>query len=182
VAVDDTLGGELVMTHLLAQGHRRISFVNGPARVPQCAARSAGARRALVAAGFDPEDHFTEVELPSATAIAAEEAVPRILAGPRPPTAIMCVSDWVALGVLRALGRRRVAVPDDVAVVGYDDVPYAAELYAPLSSVWQPKYELGRAAAELLLSKAEPDHRCEQITFEPALIVRQSSGALRPTP
>jgi LacI family transcriptional regulator len=177
VAVDDTLGGELVITHLLDRGHRRIAFVNGPTRVPQCAARSAGVRRGLRAAGLDPAEHLTEVELPSATAVAGEQAVPEVLAGPHPPTAIICVSDWVALGVLRALGRRGVAVPGEVAVVGYDDVPYAAELYAPLTSVWQPKYELGRAAAELLLSKAEAGHRCTQVTFEPALIVRESSAA-----
>lgn len=175
VSVDDVKGGELAAGHLVALGHRRIVFFNGPWEVPQCAGRSRGARRALESAGLEPARHLLEVLLFTGNAADVDSAVERVLALPERPTAIMCGSDAVALGVMRNLRHRQVKVPADIAVVGYDDLPFAAELYTPLTSVRQPTYALGRVAADLLMSEERSDHEHEQIVFEPELIIRGST-------
>ena len=100
----------------------------------------------------------------------------RNLDGPA-PTAVFCINDLVALGVLRALRDAGLGVPDDVAIVGYDDLYWAGELSIPLTSVRQPMRELGWAAADLLLN---PPEEPTNLVFEPELVVRASSG-LAPT-
>ncbi|NUR25780.1 MAG: substrate-binding domain-containing protein, partial [Catenulispora sp.] len=94
------------------------------------------------------------------------------------PSALFCVNDMVALGALRDLERRGVSVPGDMAVMGYDDVEFAAVLSPSLTSVRQPKQQLGQTAAELLLTDArgEPDHRHQEIVFQPSLVVRASTA------
>ena len=96
----------------------------------------------------------------------------------RKPTAVFCTNDMLALGLLRRLGQAGVAVPGDLAVVGYDDIEFAADAAVPLTSVRQPKYQLGRAAAELLLDEADrPDeHEHRRFVFKPELVARASSG------
>lgn len=175
VAVDDVRGGELVATHLVGQGHRQILFLNGSRQIHQCAARSRGARQALRATGLEPSRHLFELALPVVSTNGAEEALDQVLALPDQPTAIMCVNDLVALGVIRCLRKRGIKVPDDIAVVGYDDVPFAAELSTSLTTVRQPTYQLGYTAAALLLADADGagDHR--QVLFQPELVVRESA-------
>jgi LacI family transcriptional regulator len=130
-------------------------------------------------AGLDPAAVLTEVTVPAmnarAGAVAADELLGR---GPR-PTAVFCTNDMLALGLLRRLGQEGVAVPGDLAVVGYDDIEFAADAAVPLTSVRQPKYQLGRAAAELLLDEADrPDqHEHRRFVFKPELVARASSGA-----
>jgi LacI family transcriptional regulator len=175
VSVDDVHGGELVAAHLLSQGHQQIIFLNGPAHIHQCAARSRGARQALRAAGLEPARHLFEVALPAASTKGAEEVLDELLALPEPMTAIMCVSDLVALGVMRCLRKRGIKVPDDIAVVGYDDVPFAAELSTSLTTVRQPTYQLGYTAATLLLADADGATDHQQVVFQPELVVRESA-------
>ncbi len=177
VAVDDVRGGELAGDHLLELGHRRIGFLNGPRTIRQCADRRRGLRKAVRAAGLNPDDVIVEVGTPTMNAQGGEAAVAEMLAStPVRPTAIFCVNDVTALGALRAIRRRGITVPDDMAVVGYDDVEFAAMLATPLSSVRQPKYRLGHSAADLLLAEATDDgHRHQQLLFRPELVVRESS-------
>lgn len=177
-AVDHVRGGELAVAHLLDHGHRRIGFVNGPISIRQCAERRKGARTAVRQAGLPYRDVLVEVGNPTLNADGGEAAVAALLAGEHRPTAIFCVNDVTALGVLRGLRRRGLSVPGDMAVVGYDDVEFAGLLATPLTSVRQPKYQLGRAAADLLLAEAAAgvrDHRHEQLRFQPELVVRASS-------
>jgi LacI family transcriptional regulator len=178
VAVDDVLGGELAASHLLAQGHTRLGFVNGPVSIRQCADRRRGVRRAVRAAGLDPRTAVVEVTRPALNAHQGEASVAALLAARPRPTAVFCANDLLALGVLRGLAAKGLAVPDDLALVGYDDIEVAAMLSTPLTSVRQPKYQLGQAAAELLLAEAhEPDtHRHAQTMFQPELVVRESSA------
>ena len=94
------------------------------------------------------------------------------------PTGVVCVDDRIAFIVLRALAERRIRVPRDISVVGYDDVDFAAMFSPTLTSIRQPKYELGRAAARLLIEETvDPNHRHGDIRFEPELIARQSTTA-----
>lgn len=171
VAVDDVNGGAMAIRHLLDQGHTRIGFLNGPHSVRQCADRLAGARLALTEAGLDPDEALVEVPV-TLNADGGEAGIRTLLAGDR-PTAVFCVNDLVALGALRTLRRAGISVPDDVALVGYDDVNFAAELATPLTSVRQPRHELGARAADLMLRGA--DAPTEQVMFQPELVVRESS-------
>lgn len=174
VAVDDVLGGRLAVRHLLDQGHRRIGFVGGPMSLPQVADRHAGATSAITEAGS-----LRVIDTPSLTVDAGQAAAADLatIRRDRRPTAVFCANDLLALGMLQELTARGLRVPDDVAIVGYDDITYAAAAAIPLSSVRQPRDELGRAAAELLFEEiSEPDtHRHRQVMFAPELIARESS-------
>jgi LacI family transcriptional regulator len=94
------------------------------------------------------------------------------------PTGILCGNDMMAFGVYRGLNRAGVKVPDDVALVGYDDIDFAADWVVPLTSVRQPTDELGYRAAQLLFSHtaSDPAHEHSQVVLQPELIVRASTG------
>lgn len=172
VAVDDVLGGALATRHLLEQGHTRLAFLNGAHSIRQCADRLAGVRQALTDAGLDPDEALVEVTV-SLDADGGEAGVRALLDGPDRPTAVFCVNDLVALGAMRTLRRAGMSVPDDMALVGYDDVTFAAELATPLTSVRQPRHELGVRAADLMLRGG--DAPAEHLVFQPELVVRESS-------
>jgi len=178
VSVDDRLGGELAVRHLLEAGHRQIAFVGGPWRLQQVSDRYDGGVKAMEEAGLTAAN-LRRIETSSPTVAAGRDGVSRILGLPRAarPTAVFCANDLLALGVLQALTRQHIRVPDDIALVGYDDIEFAAAAAVPLSSVSQPRQRLGQTAAELLLDEiANPDdHRHQQVVFEPELVVRESS-------
>jgi LacI family transcriptional regulator len=103
----------------------------------------------------------------------------------RRPTAVFCANDLLAIGFLQQMIQQGVGVPDEMAIVGYDDIEFAAAAAVPLTSVSQPRYELGRRACELLLAEADAllgrrtgdgGHVHEQVEFTPELVVRASSG------
>lgn len=171
VAVDDVLGGRLAATHLTAQGHERIAFIGGPMGIRQVADRHAGAARVAPS--------LTLLEMPALTTACGRAAGERLLDLPPHvrPTAAFCANDLLAIGLLQEMTRRGLKVPDDLAIVGYDDIEYAASAAVPLSSIAQPREQLGRTAAELLFDEidAGPDHRHRQVLFEPELVIRESS-------
>jgi LacI family transcriptional regulator len=179
VAVDDVRGGEIAAAHLLEQGHQRIAFVHGPLSIRQCADRKRGVLRAVKAAGLDPQSTILDITTAAQSAWEGEQSVEQLLGSNLKPTAVFCANDLLALGLMRALIRRGLSIPGDMAMVGYDDVEFASVLSTPLTSIRQPKYELGRAAAELLLDEAtHPEiHQHKHIVYQPELIVRESSRA-----
>jgi LacI family transcriptional regulator len=180
VTVDDVLGGELAARHLLDLGHRSIAFVRGPLSIRQCAERRTGVRRAIKKAGFDPAEVLVDVPVAALNASSGEGCIDTILSEERKPTAIFCANDLLALGVMRGLLERKMKIPGDIALVGYDDVEFAGSLSPALTSVRQPKYQLGRAAAELLLreiNEAET-HQHQQLVYRPELIVRASTTGM----
>ncbi|GAA5164104.1 LacI family DNA-binding transcriptional regulator [Pseudonocardia eucalypti] len=177
VAVDDVLGGDLAVTHLLELGHRRIIFVGGPDTLSQVRDRVTGARRALGRAGRDPGD-LVVLHTQALDFAAGREAAERLAAIPARdrPTAAFCVNDLVALGLLQQTVRMGYRVPEDLAIVGYDDIEFAEAASVPLTSVSQPRHLLGRTAAELLLDEAGGlSHEHRQVVFEPELVVRAST-------
>lgn len=179
VSIDHTRGGELAAGYLFDLGHRLIAFINGPLHLSQCAERRRGMRRAARNAGLNPDTSIIEYTIDPITASGqAEHTVDQLLGIHDRPTAVVCVNDQIAFRVLRALAERRVRVPRDMSVVGYDDVEFAAMLSPTLTSIRQPKYELGKAAAELLIAETvDPLHRHGDIRFEPELVERQSTTA-----
>jgi LacI family transcriptional regulator len=183
VGVDDIHGGDIAVTHLLEQGHNRVAFVGGPPSIPQVAARHAGAIRALSNGGRSASD-LVVLETEALTVAGGREAGQRLVGLPagRRPSAVFCANDLLALGMLQQLIQQGVSVPDQVAIVGYDDIDFAAAAAVPLTSVRQPRQLLGRTATELLLGEArrEPGHVHQQIQFTPELVVRESSTARSP--
>jgi DNA-binding LacI/PurR family transcriptional regulator len=123
---------------------------------------------------------LTVFEMGSLTFAEGRRAAEQLVELPRSrrPTAVFCANDLLALGMLQELIRRGIRVPDDVAIVGYDDIDYAAAAAIPLSSVRQPREQLGRTAAELLFDEINDGdiHRHRRIRFRPELIIRESSS------
>ncbi|MEO3803782.1 LacI family DNA-binding transcriptional regulator [Nonomuraea sp. B1E8] len=175
VAVDDVGGGRAAVAHLLAKGARSVAYVTGPLTIRQCVERREGASAAMRAAGIDPAD-LRVIEAMTMTARAGEKAAADLIASGL-PEAVFCANDLLALGVLRALLRAGVRVPEDVALMGYDDIDFAAASTVSLSSMRQPTYQLGRIATELLLDECDnPEtHAHQHIMFQPELVAREST-------
>jgi len=176
VTVDDQLGGELAVTHLLDSGHRRIAFVGGPRSIGQVGDRITGAERAIERAGTGELTVLETARLDVAQGRRAGERIAGLPAAHR-PTAAFCANDLLALGLLQQMVRLGLRVPDDLAIVGYDDIEFAEAAAVPLTSVAQPRHRLGRTAAELLLAEARnPEaHEHQQVMFAPELVVRAST-------
>ena len=173
VGLDNVVGAGLAMTHLLEQGHRRIALVNGSLSVSWCAERRVGAVSAIEQAGLEPEAVLVDLEVPDLTVDEGTSAMRQLLAGEQ-VTAVMCVNDMLALGALLELRARGVRVPEQMALVGYDDADFAPALDPPLTTVHQPAFMMGETAAKLLLE--EPDKRSgTQVGYVPRLVVRGSS-------
>ncbi|SDO32731.1 LacI family DNA-binding transcriptional regulator [Lentzea jiangxiensis] len=182
VAVDDVLGGELAVTHLVENGHTRIAMIGGPLSIQQVRDRREGALRALTGAGL-PADALTFLETRGLQVAEGRGAGERLAGLPasRRPTAAFCANDLLALGLLQSMTQQGLRVPDDLAVVGYDDIEFAAAAAVPLTSVRQPREELGRTAARLLLSENDADHEHRHVKFQPELVVRASTAVRRTT-
>ena len=183
VAVDDVLGGDLAVSHLLSTGHQHIAYISGPRTIRQVADRYEGAVRALDRAGRKPEDMHV-IDVGSLNVAAGQKAGADLAALPAAdrPTAVFCTNDLIALGVLQEMTRHKIRVPEDISIVGYDDIDFAAAAAVPLTSVRQPRQQLGRTAARMLLDEAAASdaHQHQQVIFEPELIIRQSTKAAPP--
>lgn len=176
VSVDDLYGAQLAVEHLLDLGHQRIAFIGGPPGLRQMAQRLAGARLALENAGVNPEAALVTV---NTTGIGMQDGIKATqdLLKSELPTGILCGNDMIAFGVYRALTRAGLRIPADIALIGYDDIDFAADWVVPLTSVRQPTDRLGYLAAQLLLEHSADDetHAHRQLVLRPELIVRDSS-------
>jgi LacI family transcriptional regulator len=179
VAVDDILGGRIAVEHLAEQGHTRVAVIGGPESIGQVRERLEGAREIWAELGQPPDDL---IYLPTAALTVAEgrSAGERLAGLPtrRRPTAAFCANDLLALGLLQQTIGSGLRVPDDLAIVGFDDIEFAAAAAVPLTSVRQPRQELGRAAAHLVLDEAtNPAHQHQQLIFTPELVARASTAS-----
>jgi LacI family transcriptional regulator len=174
VSVDDVHGGQVAIEYLAGLGHTHIAWVCGPDSIPQVADRGAGVSKAAKVAGAKIET--IHVSLMNATK--GEEAARKILELAKMPTAIFCANDLLALGVMRVLQENKVRIPDQVSVLGYDNIEFAPSAAVPLSSIAQPSYQMGVTAADLLLNECEEgdSHQHQQIRFQPQLVERASTG------
>jgi LacI family transcriptional regulator len=176
VSVDDELGGWLAADHLIKTGRRRILFTGGPFDIRQIIDRRAGAQRAV-----DSADgvSFETVPTPAAS-VADGRATGEEIAARAPeerPDAVFAANDLIAMGVLQGLARHGIRVPEEIAIIGFDDIDFASAAVVPLSSVRQPSQLMGETALRILLSEiAEPDGDAQQVVFEPELIVRASTA------
>ena len=177
IVLNDNAGGARVATeHLIALGHRRIGYVTARKAVSTVRDRLAGYRDALAEAELPADDLL--VVRAEITVEDASAATRSLLDRPERPTAILAYNDLMAVGVLAALTDAGLGVPDDIALVGYDDIAYAPYLSVPLTTVRQQTQRMGRTAASLLLERfggAEVPPR--RVVLTPELIIRASSGA-----
>ncbi|PKQ23749.1 MAG: LacI family transcriptional regulator [Actinobacteria bacterium HGW-Actinobacteria-5] len=180
VGVDDLAGGRLAGQHLLDQGHHRLAFVGGPSSLAQVRDRRRGMELAVEQAGGDVS--LLAVSTPTLSLEAGVSSAGEIAALPtgERPTAVFAANDLVAIGLLQGFVTAGLRVPDDVAIIGYDDIAFAAAAAVPLSSVRQPREDIGRKSAELLVREIEAadsgaPHRHEAVRFTPQLIARRST-------
>lgn len=176
VRTDDVAGGRLAGEHLIERGHRRLMYAGGTRISHQVDLRYDGFLRAVVEGGGEVERLETE-----SWRLEDGAGVGDILLARAPedrPTAVMCANDLVALGLMQKLALHGVRIPEDIALVGFDDLEWAAAAVIPLSSVRQQREQLGRRAVQLLmdelLSSETHVHVHEELT--PKLIVRNSSA------
>jgi LacI family xylobiose transport system transcriptional regulator len=169
------MGGFLATRHLIELGHRKIATLAGPLDFLAATARVSGYRAALTGAGipetpgYSPHSDFSQ----PAGAIGAR----RLLDRDDPPTAIFAASDMQALGVYEAARERGLTIPDDLSVVGYDDLQVAKWTGPPLTTVRQPLTEMAEEATRLVLRlRAEPQLKSTRIELATTLIVRGSTA------
>ena len=172
---DNFEGGRLATHHLIQLGHRRIAFISGDGEHPDATERLRGYRAALESAGivFDralvvPGEYHE---------LSGMLAVDRLLEADRRFTAIFAANDQMATGAALGLQRRSLRVPEDVSIVGFDDLPTSSFAIPPLSSVHQPAYELGRLAASAMLQLLANAKPTAQVPA-PRLVARESSRRL----
>ncbi|HVU34113.1 MAG TPA: LacI family DNA-binding transcriptional regulator [Opitutaceae bacterium] len=174
VEVDNYRGAFDMVTHLLDRGHKRIGLIEGRVHVSTSRERRRGYLDALAARGIAERPELTragDFRQESGHMLANE-----LLDMRKPPTALFVCNNLMTVGALAAVHRRKLRVPDDVAVAGFDDVPWAEALDPPLSVVRQPAHEVGRQAMELLLRRiVEPARPPVTVRLMPELILRRST-------
>lgn len=176
VHANDRLGGNEATRHLLEKGHRRIGIINGPpiGAVAAMQERLTGHIDALAEAGFTFD--LDLMVYGDYTRPSGQRAAEKLLALSNPPTAIFAFNDRMAIGAIWALKAAGLRVPEDIAVVGFDDIPAAADFNPPLTSVHHSGGQAGQAAAQMLfkLIEGEPVDKPE-VVLPAKLIVRHSS-------
>jgi LacI family transcriptional regulator len=175
VSIDNIAGGYVAVRHLLLGGRRRIAFVGSPS-APGVRERLQGARSALAET---PDASLEIIDEPGFDVDAGRRTAEALLRRPARelPDGLFCANDLLATGVLhRLFNSRRVRIPEDVAIIGYDDIDFASSTIVPLSSVRQPTNLIGRTAVELLNDELEdPDRPHRHVLFPPVLVEREST-------
>jgi DNA-binding LacI/PurR family transcriptional regulator len=178
VVVANGPGARDAVAHLVTLGHRRVGFIGGPEHVDVARLRRRGYEQALKRAQLRVEPALVRVA--DFREAAGHDAMSALLELPSPPSAVFVANNLMTLGALRAIHERSLRIPADVALVSFDDMPWAASLQPPLTAVAQPTYELGATAARLLLDRMrEPDLPRRRVVLPAELIVRASCGSLR---
>jgi len=173
IGIDNRRAGYVVTSHLIGAGCKRLIFVGRHRSAPSCVARSVGFRDALQDAGIDYRPEFVQHQ----TDPSNEEQVRHILSGLK-PDGIVCSNDFTAAQLMRTLERLSVNIPDDVKMVGFDDVKYASLLPVPLTTIHQPCADLGAAAIRTMVERVHnPKLPSRDILLNFGLVVRESSAS-----
>jgi LacI family transcriptional regulator len=176
VVCDDAAGAYDATRHLIKLGHEAIALIRGPGRHPFFESLATGYRRALSEASIPPRDDLVQETVLSPQG--GYDAMEALLKPPRRPTALF-TNDDMAIGALRAMHERGLRVPGDIALVGYDDIEYAAHTTPPLTTIAVPKEEIGRRAVRQAISQMEQgeQHVYSTTVVAHSLIIRSSCGA-----
>ncbi len=176
VLVDNRRGTREATEHLIRLGHRQIAFIGGPPTLPDATDRRLGYEQALAAAGIAVTP--TLIRDGGFRAEGGAATVGALLEQRVPFTAVVAANDLMAIGAMEKLRRRGRRIPEDVAIVGFDDITFASLVEPRLTTVAQPKYRMGRLAMERLLDLlGGGDRTPRRLVLEPKLVVRDSCGA-----
>jgi LacI family transcriptional regulator len=180
---DSVAGARQLVEHLIELGHRRIGMVTETADVSTARDRLQGYREALEGAGIEPDPELV-VESSAIDPDAACEATLRLLARSEPPTAIFAVNNIAVVGVVEAARRQKLEIPDDVALVCFDDIEHVSRLYPFLTVMAQPAETYGTIATQLLLDRLSGrfTQRRRIVVLPADFVIRKSSGAPAPAP
>ncbi len=174
VATDNIHGGEMATEHLLELGHRRIGYIAGPEGASSSRARLEGYKRALRAHNVEFAPDL--IASGNGRVEGGEQGMRQLLSISPPPTAVFCYNDMTAIGAISEAKRMGLRIPQDISVVGFDDIAFAAYVDPPLTTVEQRKYEMGQMAMEMLLDILAGADAVSDITLQGRLVVRKSSG------
>jgi LacI family transcriptional regulator len=178
VMSENEAGAAAATRHLVARGHRRIAFIAGPERLPDAVARRSGYVRALGEAGIEVDRRL--IASGEFTERGGRQAMRELLSRGVPFTAVVGANDQSTISAMQVARRSGVNVPDDIAFVGFDDIPLASHVDPALSTVHQPIYRMGYRAAELLLEQMAGGLRePERVRLRTRLVVRESCGSRR---
>jgi LacI family transcriptional regulator len=174
---DNRLGGRLAAEHFLRHGRTDVAVIGGVDGISTGHERREGFVQHMLASGVDvPSDHLVDCEI---FHDAAKQVAMKLLTLERPPRSLFCVNDIIAFGVLDAAVQLGIDVPDDMWVIGYDDVNMASWDLLDLTTLSQPVDEIGEAAVEMLLRRLQnPDAPYEHRLFRPTLIIRGSAPSV----
>lgn len=177
VLIQNVQASRLAVEHLLELGHRRIAYLGDRRGHEADRDRLAGYRQALEQAGipFAPELVVKAESSPEGSGLALEQ----LLSLPLPPTAVFCYNDMAALGGLRAIHRHGLRVPEDISLVGFDDLPMASYCQPPLTTVRQPMRRMGVLAMESLVRLMAGQPSADIIEVPAELVVRESTATVR---
>jgi len=175
VLTNNAEGAYKAVEHLLQHGHQQVAFIAGPADSPDSNARFEGYRQALQDHGLPVLAHL--VERGDFLQPGGYQAMNRLLDRPDPPSAVFVANDEMAIGAIEAVRGRGLRVPDDVAIVGFDDIQMAPYVQPPLTTVRQPIREFGALAVQMLLRRIEnPEAEAKTIVLPTQLVIRRSCG------
>ncbi len=179
VVVNNEKGGYLAVKHILDFGHKRIAILTSSSQFSSFDERLTGYKNALKDHNIALDDELIKEGDPRSTE-SAYLFTKELLRLSNPPTAIFATNNLMTLGVLEAVHEEQLNVPDDISIVGFDDMPWARAISPPLTVIKQPGYEMGRRATELLFQRFEdPKREPVQIIMEPTLIIRKSTGRVK---
>jgi len=180
VYVEQDYGASLAVEHLIALGHRRIAFLSGPQRIYNSVARRHGYERALLGHGIQPDPALV---LHGDFSFESGEAAFNVLLGMGAdvrPSAVFAASDLMAMGLMRSAFRHSFRIPEDLSIVGFDDISLSSIINPPLTTVRHPFIRMGEVAMHRLLEKINPNApRAEPKPLVNTLIVRETTGAPR---
>jgi len=178
-SVDDRMGAQLAVAHLTQLGHRRIAHIAGPQDVSTGRGRLSGFQAGMATAGLRVDSRLVSFAR-GFTRSEGQRCLTALLAGGEEFTAVVAGNDLLALGCYAALERAGLRCPEDVSIVGFNDMPFIDQLRPPLTSVRIPHYRIGAAAALLMLERiANPRGLVGSQLLPPQLVVRGSTAEPR---
>ncbi|MEX0778933.1 MAG: LacI family DNA-binding transcriptional regulator [Balneolales bacterium] len=181
VVVDNHKGAYDATSELIKLGHRRIGFISSMPHFSSFKERRRGYEDALTAHGIPVNEDYIRLgdqRKPESGRIFAHE----LLKLKQKPTAFFVSNNLMTLGAIEAIHQKNLKIPDDISIIGFDDLPWAKSINPPLTVVRQPGYEMGRRAAEMFFQRIdEPDRELAMVLLEPKLVVRDSCKAIPAT-
>jgi LacI family transcriptional regulator len=175
VATDEAAGTALAVRHLVELGHREIGFIGGESHMTTTSIKLRAFRKTLKEEGLEIREEWL---LPDSFSIdSGKRQMLKLLSMKQKPTAVFCVNDYTAIGAIKASVESGLTIPDDMSVVGFDDIPLAHHFIPELTTVSQQAHDLGRTAVKVLKAMMNKEKVKKLTSLEPQLIVRQSTSA-----